>query len=326
MKIRSFVFGAVCLAAVLAIVSCESKERKFPTHAVELLVPFGAGGGADTTARAIQPLLAEELGVPVRITNVPGGASAVGTIQAFSQPADGYTILVVTQSTTLVDVFKRMPFKFIDEFVPLARMQTEIAALWAAPDSKFKSIQDVLDHARAGGMITVTGSSPGGLDEALIEAFNFSAGINLTLVPLQSIGERMAAVIGGHVDLVVDYPSALMDMASIGGIVPLVFLSDDPIDFPKFAHVPHSGQVGITGMNPLRLWRILAVRKDTPQDVQDVLVNALHNVVTHPTYQTWETANGMDMMPSWLGPQETRMLLSYTENQLAEIFRALGRL
>jgi tripartite-type tricarboxylate transporter receptor subunit TctC len=250
----------------------------------------------------------------------------VGTIQAFSQPADGYTILVVTQSTTLVDVFDRMPFRFIDEFVPLARVQTEIAALWAAPDGRFSTIQEVLDYARAGGMITVTGSSPGGLDEALIEAFNFSAGINLTLVPLQTIGERMAAVIGGHVDLIVEYPSALMDMASIGGIIPLVFLSDDAIDFPQFAHVPYAGQVGVTGMNPLRLWRILTVRRDTPQEVRDVLVAALHNVVYHPTYMAWEAANGMDMMPSWLGPDETAELLVYTVNQLDYIFRALGRL
>ncbi|MCL2374351.1 MAG: tripartite tricarboxylate transporter substrate-binding protein, partial [Treponema sp.] len=238
----------------------------------------------------------------------------------------GHTILVVTQSTTLVDVFDRMPFRFIDEFVPLARVQTEIAALWAAPDGRFQTIQQVIDYARAGGMITVTGSSPGGLDEALIEAFNFSAGINLTLVPLQTIGERMASVIGGHVDLIVEYPSALMDMAAIGGIVPLVFLSDDAIDFPAFADVPYSGQVGVDGMNPLRLWRILTVRRDTPQEVMDILVAALRNVVYSPTYQAWETANGMDMMPSWLGPQETRELLVYTENQLTDIFRALGRL
>ena len=326
MKIRNLFFGVVCLAAVLALSSCERMERDFPSHAVELLVPFGAGGGADTTARAIQPLLAEELGVPVRVTNIPGGASSQGTIQAFSQPADGYTILVVTQSTTLVDVFNRMPFRFVDEFVPLARMQTEIAALWAASDGRFASIQQVIDYARAGGRITVTGSSPGGLDEALIEAFNFSAGINLTLVPLQTIGERMAAVIGGHVDLIVEYPSALMDMAAIGGIIPLVFLSDDPIDFPQFAHVPYSGEIGVTGMNPLRLWRILTVRRGTPQEVKDVLVAALHNVVYHPVYQAWEAANGMDMIPSWLGPEETSELLVYTESQLTDIFRAIGRL
>ncbi|MCL2382146.1 MAG: tripartite tricarboxylate transporter substrate binding protein [Treponema sp.] len=324
MNVKRALIGAVCIIAVMALVSCE--EREFPSRTVELLVPFGAGGGADTTARAIQPLLAQELDVAVRVTNVPGGASAVGTIQAFSQPADGYTILVVTQSTTLVDVFDRMPFRFIDEFVPLARVQTEIAALWAAPGGRFQTIQQVIDYARAGGMITVTGSSPGGLDEALIEAFNFSAGIDLTLVPLQTIGERMASVIGGHVDLIVEYPSALMDMAAIGGIVPLVFLSDDPIDFPLFAHVPYSGQVGVTGMNPLRLWRILTVRRDTPQEIRDLLVAALYNVVYSPTYQAWEEINGMDMMPSWLGPEETSELLVYTENQLTDIFRALGRL
>ena len=326
MNAKRLFIGSACLVLAAALISCEARDREFPSHAIELVVPFGPGGGSDTMARVLQPLLQEELGVAIRISNIPGGAASVGTIQAFSQPADGYSVLLATQSSILADVFERMPFKFMDEFVPLARIQAEVGLLWGAPNGRFQTIQQVIDYARGGGRVTVAISSPGGIDDASVSSFAHAAGVEFAVVPLASGGERLAAVIGGHVDLVYEEASAMADMAEVGGIIPLVVFSDDRVDTPLLADVAYAGQFGLYGLNALGTWRAWVVRRDTPQEVQDLLVTAFHNVFNSPTYQAWAVENDLDMIPGWLGPQDTRTLFEYTLYLVTDTFRAMGRL
>jgi tripartite-type tricarboxylate transporter receptor subunit TctC len=277
-------------------------------------------------ARVLQPLLQDELGVSVRISNIPGGATVTGNLQAFSQPADGYTILLATQSSMMADVFSRMPFKFMDEFVPLARIQAEVGVLWGAPDGRFSNIQQAIDYAKGGNRVTVAISSPGGIDDASVSSFAHGGGFEFAIVPLASGGERLAAVIGGHVDLIYEEASAMADMAEVGGVVPLIVFSDTAVDTPLLANVPYAGQFGISGLNALGTWRSWVVRKDTPPEVQARLLTAFQNVYNSQAYQEWAADNGLDMIPGWLGPQETRALFHSTITLLTDTFNSLGRL
>ena len=326
MRVKFLFFVTAIFALALSVISCERRDREFPSHAIEIIIPAGAGGGMDTMVRFMQPLLQEELGVPIRVSNIPGGVHATGTIQAFSQPADGYTILIASQSALLIDVFGRAPFTFTEQFVPLARMQKEVGVLWAAADGRFQTIEQAIEYARAGGTVTVAMSSPGGIDDASVSGFAFASGVELALVPIASGGERMAAVIGGHVDLLYEEASAMMDMAEIGSIVPLVVFSDEQIDFPLLADIPFAGQFGIYGTDALGTWRSWTVRRDTPPEVQARLRTALYNVFNSPAYQEWAVENGLDIVPGWLGPQEARELWTYTVNLLTETFTAVGRI
>ena len=211
-----------CLAVMAVFISCERREEgAFPRHAVEFMLPVGPGGGMDALVRAMEAGLARELGVPIRVNHLPGGAHTVGILHAHAQPADGHLFFTVSQTPIMADVFNRLPFRFMDEFVPIARIQAETGVFWTSTTGRFggSSIQDVIEFARANpGNVTVAVSSPGGIDDAAVNSFGLAADVQFAIVPIDSGGERLAAVIGGHVDLLYEEASAVGDLAEGGAV------------------------------------------------------------------------------------------------------------
>lgn len=323
--LKALTIGA---AAALTVGATAVAAAEYPSRTIEIIVPSGSGGGQDTLVRYIQPLLEKELGVSVRVTNVPGGAHTKGIMYAYSAPADGYTIHCESPSGIIADVFNKMPIKFGEEFVPVARFQRERGYLWAGADGRFKTIQELIDFAKKNpGKVTVAISSPGGVDDATMGTFAEAAGIEVSVVPINSGGERMAATIAGHVDLMYEEFSSVGDMMKAGKLIPLVGLMDKPIDTPELKDITAAGEVGMAGIWDLAgTWRGFAVRKGTPQPVIDKLVTAFKTVYDSEKYQQYAKDNGLDVVPGWMGPEEFGKLWKSNYTAFDKVFRKLGRI
>jgi tripartite-type tricarboxylate transporter receptor subunit TctC len=255
------------------------EEKPYPSRNVQIIVPAGTGGGLDTTVRFMKPLLEKELGVSVLVVNVPGGAHTKGIVFAKSQPADGYTILIDSPSALIADIFNKMPFKFSEEFVPLARIQQDTGILWTGKNGRFKVISEMIDFAKKNpGKVTVAITTPGGVDEAAVGTFARLAGIELSLVPIESGGERMASIIANHIDLMYEEASGVGDMVKSGDVRPLVIFRDTRVNTPELEGTPAAGELGIKGMDSLGTWRGFAVLKETPKPIQDRLVAVLKKI------------------------------------------------
>ncbi len=320
---------ALCVttALVLASGAVQAQEKPFPSRTIEIVVPSGAGGGQDTMVRLIQPWLEKDLGVSVRVTNVPGGAHTKGIIYANNAPADGYLVHCESPSGLIADVFKKMPFKFGEAFVPVANMQKDTGILWTGAKGRFKTIQEMIDFAKKNpGKVTVTISSPGGVDDAGVGYFADLAGIQLAVVPTDSGGERMASVIAGHVDLLYEEASAVGDMMKSGNIAPLVVFADQRLGTPELKNVPAAGELGLKGWDGMGTWRGFAVKKGTPQAAIDRLEAAFKKIYEMPEYQKWAKENALDVMPGWLNEQEFAKLWEESTKKFTKVFTQLGRI
>ncbi|MDX9860814.1 MAG: tripartite tricarboxylate transporter substrate binding protein [Rhodospirillales bacterium] len=322
--LKALTLGA---AALLVVGGTAVAASDYPSRTIEIVVPSGSGGGQDTLVRYIQPLLEKELGVSVRVTNVPGGAHTKGIMYAYSAPADGYLIHCESPSGVIADVFKKMPIKFVEEFVPVARFQRERGYLWTGANGRFKTLQELIDFAKKNpGKVTVAISSPGGVDDASLGTFADAAGIKVSIVPINSGGERMAATIAGHVDLMYEEFSAVGDMMKAGQLIPLVGLMNERIDTPDLKDIPAAGEFGMKGWELAGTWRGFAVRKGTPQPIVDKLAATFKKVYDSEKYQQYAKENGLDVVPGWMGPEEFGKLWEDNYTAFAKVFKRLGRI
>lgn len=318
---------ALCIGATLVFssVAVEAQE-KFPSRTIEVVVPAGAGGGMDTMARLMQPLLEKDLGVSIRITNVPGGAHTKGIMYANNADADGYLVHLESQSGLIADVFKKMPIKFSEAFVPLVRMQQDNGLLWAGTKGRFKNVQEVIEFAKKNpGKVTVGIATPGGADDAAVGHFAGLAGVKFAVVPIESGGERMASVIAGHIDLMYEEASAVGDMMKSGNIVPMVVFKDERLNTAELKDVPSAAEIGLKGWEGMGTWRGFAVKKGTPQPAIDRLQAAFKKVYDSAEYQKWAKENALDLTPGWMDPAPFAKLWEESLKTYNKVFVELGR-
>jgi tripartite-type tricarboxylate transporter receptor subunit TctC len=319
------VVGFVLMSGALYAEGGQQKE--YPNHSIELVVPSGAGGGQDVLCRFIQPLLEKELGVSVRVSNVSGGAHTKGIIYSHSAPADGYVIHCESPSGIIADIFKKMPFRFQDEFVPIARLNKDIGVLWIGKNGRFKDVREMIAYGKQNpGKVTVGIATPGGVDDASVGMFGNLTGVEFAFVPIESGGERMASVIGAHVDLMYEEVSAVGDMVKSGDLKPLVIFRDERINTPDLKDTPAAGEIGIKGMDAFGTYRYFAVRKGTPQEIVDKLVVVFKKIYDSPAYQKWAEENILNLSPGWMGPQELKQLWDANNRDYTAVFTRFGRL
>ncbi|MBQ9389804.1 MAG: hypothetical protein IJU07_06485, partial [Synergistaceae bacterium] len=156
-------FAFLVLTALLAVLICTpcfSADESNPAQSawkfdrkVIIVCPWGEGGGADSTLRALVPLLKNEIGQEVEVVNITGGNGVNGAAYTREQPADGYTFMLGTQSLLIQDVMGEMKFKFLDEFVPVARLVHAIDVIATSRRSMeergFKTFSELRDYIKA---------------------------------------------------------------------------------------------------------------------------------------------------------------------------------
>jgi putative tricarboxylic transport membrane protein len=151
----------VCMLTI-GLTSIAAAQKAYPNRPIEMVVPAGAGGGLDTCSRFFVEKMKEYISVPIRVTNVSGGAHVKGIVYSYAAPADGYTIHALSPSDIMADVFGKLDFKFTEEFVPLCRVQHDTAVICVSAKSKFNSFAELVEYAKANpGKVTWGGLSPG---------------------------------------------------------------------------------------------------------------------------------------------------------------------
>ncbi len=172
----------------------------YPERAIEMIVPFGVGGGSDTAARAVAEGLKPLLKVPLVITNMPGAGGAKGMLHVTLQPADGYTVFGVTTSHLIDAVAPKTRAHLLKDFDPIMRIQWDTTAVFISAESKFKTIQDLADYGKKNPrFLKFAGTSPGAWSEIQTVAFFRKLGVEVTFVPFESGAEIKAAIMGGHI-------------------------------------------------------------------------------------------------------------------------------
>lgn len=284
------------LAGLLAVVTVlgagAARAQSFPTRPITIVVTSGPGG-MDTLVRLIGPLVSESLGQPLVIENKPGANGVIGVQQVAAAVPDGHTLLFASISTLTINpfVYKNISYDPLRDLEPIARHVT-LPMVWAAnPGRGFKSLPDLVAHARAHpGALTMGNPGPGSYGHLLEEALKQKNGIDALVVPFKSAPAAINDVVGGFVDVCVDNISNLSGLLQEGKLTPLAVTSRERASaLPQAASWLEDG----TGPFEASAWYAFMAPKGTPPAVIERLNTAINQAIGSPTLrQRWVELNG----------------------------------
>lgn len=199
---RTFIAGSAAAAALLLSASMPALAQWQPNRPINLVVPYGAGGGTDIIGRAFAGPASDVLGVPVTVQNRPGAAGTVGAAEAARANPDGTTILMVSAASyALATMMRDLDINALDSFRTVGQIGTLTTSLMVSPDSPFQSVDDLVAAARANpGTLTWGHTGRGSFHHVAGQAFLNALGLDAIDVPFESGGASRTAVMGGQVD------------------------------------------------------------------------------------------------------------------------------
>lgn len=308
----------LAVAALFSVVHAAPAQETFPgARPIEFVVLFPAGSSADVTARVLAEGMARRLGTQIVVVNRPGGGGAVGYQYAVAQAPDGHHLVWNSNSISTTYHTGTLPFDY-QSFVPVARVQIETPLLFVRAEAPWKSLRDVLQHAKASpGKLTV-GNSGFGSHTHLSSVWLFKAsGLQVVDVPFNA-AQVVPSLLGGHVDAVVQLPGALAGHVKSGTVRALVALSG--ARDPFFPDVPTAREHGMN--TAAELWRGVAAPKGTPPRVVARLEDAIRKTVTSPEFA--RATEKLLVAPAFLPAAEFGKMIAREDGEIAQTVKALG--
>lgn len=282
MEFRKTALAAAVAMLASAVGLAPGSAQDYPARPVELVVPWGAGGGADQLARLVGKLLEQELGVGIPVVNVPGGTGATGMAKLLAAPADGYSmaIYIADSHALLAGTGARWT---MDDIVPVAIMIQGSSFLFAPKSSPFGSWADFEAEAKAKpDTLKVATLGFGSVDDFSLRTVA-AKGAKVVQVPFSKPGERYISILGGHADLLYEQAGDVRQFLDSGEMRPLLVFGSER--FEAFPDVPSSKELGYDVALPQ--FRAIVVRSGTPPEAIEKISAALAKVAASDEYKAF---------------------------------------
>ena len=253
-------------------------EANYPNRPVRLVVPFAAGGVADSTARIVAEKLAEKLKQRFYVENQPGAGGITAARTTLGAAADGYTLIMLTNGTAVsVSLFEKLPFDPVKDFTPVSSLGFFDFAFVTNAASGFKSLGDFIAAAKAKpGALNVGTINVGSTQNLSAELFKTTANIDFTLVPFRGNHEAEVALLQGNVSLVVDSYSVLQGNIVDGKLKALASSGATRSEStPDLMTVKESGVADYDVVS----WNAMFARAGTPPEIIKTLNSALQEIL-----------------------------------------------
>ncbi|SFP77350.1 Tripartite-type tricarboxylate transporter, receptor component TctC [Variovorax sp. PDC80] len=312
--------ACVLAAATMAMHAVWAQAAPYPSKPIVLVVPFGAGSATDQLARAVGATVAERLKQPVVVENKGGASGLIASQEVARAAGDGYTVLITTNTTQVANphLFKKLPYDPVKDFKPVTGLGRGGMVLVVRPDSRLKSLADVIAAARAapGKLSFGAGNSSSRIAG---EMFKQMSGTDLLYVPYRSNPSAMTDLIGGQLDLmIVDTVTGIPQIE--GGRLRAIAVSSAR-RVPALAGVPTFDESGIKGYD-LGYWFAAYVPATTPAPVVSKLREALAAAVGEPRTQSFLRASGAS---AWTTePEELARFQAAESRRWSEVIKAAG--
>lgn len=292
---RIAVMAAVLTAAAAGAAS--GAETRYPQRPVMLIVPYGAGGVADTGMRILADKLSARLGQQFVVDNRPGAGGIIAAKAAATAAADGYTLLMTGNNNAIsVALFKSLPYDVMTDFASVSTASFFDLLIVTRAGSPFKSLGDLIAAARANpGKINIGTINPGSTQNLAAELFRNTAGVNVTIVPFRTSPDMAGAILRGDIDCAFEFFAALQGQIVDDKV--RVLASTGP---QRTAYLPDVPTVAESGVKDYEVtsWNGISAPTGTPKDVVQILHAAIADAVRQPDVQEKAKRLGMEMRAS----------------------------
>jgi tripartite-type tricarboxylate transporter receptor subunit TctC len=310
------------LAALLVLFAAAAANAQYPQRPVQLIVPWGAGGGTDATARIIASLLEKELKQPFNVVNRTGGSGVVGHQAIASAPADGYTLGLITVEITMMHHVGLTPLTYKD-YTPIGLMNADPAGVNVRVDAPYKSMKDLLAAIKANpGKLKASGTGQGGIWHLAIAGLLKDQGIDpaaLPWVPSNGAAPGLQDMVAGGVDVVpcsIPEARAMIDAGKVRALA--IMDASPPALYPSLPTLKQ--ELGSSWQ--IAAWRVIAGPKGLPAEVQKTLVAALKKVYDSKEYKDFMASRGFGVI--WADPDGTAKFMADSDANLGAALKAVG--
>lgn len=296
-------------------------QGRFPERPITLLVPFGPGGIADLTARAVAEQMARTLGQAVVVENRPSAGSIVASQAVATARPDGHTLLLLSNGNAVsVGLFRRLPYDTLKDFAPVSLLGSFDLGLFVPAGSRFATLQDLVVYAKANpGRLNVGTIAVGSTQHLAAKLFETVAGVQTLVVPYKGSPAVQAALRTGEIDLAFEIVGPMLPQVQAGAVRALAVSSAQRN--PALPEVPTVQQAGVSGYD-VASWNGLAAPAGTPPAVIEALNRAARDAVAAPAVQERLGRLGMRLAAS--SPAELQALLAAEVTRWGAVIRAAG--
>lgn len=287
LMLLSFALGSVMLPSVSQS-QTHTALSNFPTKPIKIVVPFGAGGVADLTARVIAQKMSEGLGQAVVVDNRPGAGGVVAADVVAKAEADGHTLLLISNGTAVsASLMKSLPFDPVNDFINVGLLATFDIAILSTSDAKFNTLADVIQQAKAKpGTLNIGSINIGSTQNLTAELFKSSTQMDAQVVPFNGTPALMTALKGNQVDVAVEILGPVMPQIKAKTFKVLALTGEQRnVNLPD---VPTAKELGYKNLIASS-WNGLAAPAKTPKAIVERLnkeINtALHDPQTEKKFQ-----------------------------------------
>lgn len=311
-------FGALALAAT----ALPAAAQNWPSRPIQLIVPWGAGGGTDATARIIGSLLEKELGQPVNVVNRTGGSGVVGHAAIASAPPDGYTIGMATVEIGMMHWQGLTELKG-DSYTPIGLVNADPAGIQVRADAPYKNVQDLLAAIKANpGKFKASGTGQGGIWHLAIAGLLRDQKIDpaaLPWVPSNGAAPGLQDMVAGGVEVApVSLPEA-RSLIDAGKVKSLAIMDAKPSAL--YPQVPTLKSV-LGSDWTMAAWRGIVAPKGIPADARDKLAAAVRKIAASKEYTDFMASRGFGVI--YAPPEDFAKFMAKSDAELGATMKAVG--
>ncbi|NOJ48439.1 Bug family tripartite tricarboxylate transporter substrate binding protein [Bradyrhizobium archetypum] len=311
------------IAALLAALRFPqlAHAQNYPNKPVRLILPFGAGGVADVTARLVTEKLGEKLGQRFVIENMPGAGGINAARAVLSAPADGYTLALFSNGTAIsVSLFKNLTFNPVTDFVPVSSMGYFDFIFVTQAGAPYPTLAEFIKAAKQKpGALNVGTINVGSTQNLAAQLFKSTAGVDVTIVPFRSSPDVLIALLRGDIQMAIENYSAVQ--SHIADKAAIAVSSSGPVRTTFLPDLPTVKEAG-GGDFEARSWNAIFAPKGTPREAINTLNTALRDVLDMPELKKRALDLGIEAKAS--SPEEIRDRLKADIDKWADVIERAG--
>ncbi|PWB63050.1 MAG: tripartite tricarboxylate transporter substrate-binding protein [Bradyrhizobiaceae bacterium] len=298
-------------------------QANYPSRPVTVVVPWGAGGGTDATARIVAALLEKDLGQPFNVVNRTGGSGVVGHSAIATGAPDGYTIGMITVEITMMHWQGLTELKPAS-YTPLALMNEDPPGVQVKADSPYKTVKELADAIKAGppGKFKASGTGQGGIWHLALVGWLQAMGLkadHVPWVPSNGAAPAMQDLAAGGIDIVTCSVPEARAMLDAGKARSLAVMS--PQRNPAFKDVPTLKEAMGIDYNT-GAWRGIAAPKGLPADIAGKLTAALKKAYDSKEFKDFMNARGFGMI--WGDAAQFAKFMEEGDKKMGVAMKAAG--